>query len=115
MNRKEWNKLAKTFEKNVCDISREETADQIKRYVARAKIPKSGAVLVDMGCGIGTFIRQYQLRCFTSARRKIISPGLSSWVSRRKLITLPHLCRICVPFEAKCLDWLIWVAHVQGK
>ena len=59
MNRKEWNKLAKTFEKNVCDISREETADQIRRYVARAKIPKRGGVLVDMGCGIGTFILQY--------------------------------------------------------
>jgi hypothetical protein len=59
MNRKEWNKLAKTFEKNVCDISREETADQIKRYVAAAKIPKRGGVLVDMGCGIGTFILQY--------------------------------------------------------
>lgn len=59
MNRKEWNKLANTFEKNVCDISREETADQIKSYVARAKIPKRGGVLVDMGCGIGTFILQY--------------------------------------------------------
>jgi 2-polyprenyl-3-methyl-5-hydroxy-6-metoxy-1,4-benzoquinol methylase len=59
MNRKQWNTLAQSFEKDVCDISREETADQIKHYVARAKIPKAGAVLVDMGCGIGTFIRQY--------------------------------------------------------
>jgi len=59
MNRAEWNKLAKTFEKNVCDISREETADQVRRYVSRAKIPKHGGVLVDMGCGIGTFIQQY--------------------------------------------------------
>jgi cyclopropane fatty-acyl-phospholipid synthase-like methyltransferase len=59
MNRNQWNSLASTFEKNVCDISREETADQIKRYVARARIPKNNAVLVDMGCGIGTFIRQY--------------------------------------------------------
>jgi 2-polyprenyl-3-methyl-5-hydroxy-6-metoxy-1,4-benzoquinol methylase len=59
MNRRKWNALAATFEKDVCDISREETADQIRRYVARAKIPKRGAVLVDMGCGIGTFIQQY--------------------------------------------------------
>src|ERR1700749_4039810 len=59
MNRSKWNTLANTFEKNVCDISREETADQIKRYVARARVPKSGAVLVDMGCGIGTFIQQH--------------------------------------------------------
>jgi 2-polyprenyl-3-methyl-5-hydroxy-6-metoxy-1,4-benzoquinol methylase len=59
MNRKQWNMLAESFEKDVCDISREETADQIKRYVTRAKIPKADAVLVDMGCGIGTFIQQY--------------------------------------------------------
>jgi 2-polyprenyl-3-methyl-5-hydroxy-6-metoxy-1,4-benzoquinol methylase len=43
----------------VCDISREETNDQVCRYVAAAKIPKHNAVLADMGCGIGTFILQY--------------------------------------------------------
>ena len=59
VNRREWNRLATTFEKNVCDISREETADQIRRYVARANIPKENGVLVDLGCGIGTFIQQY--------------------------------------------------------
>ncbi|HWD48345.1 MAG TPA: class I SAM-dependent methyltransferase [Rhizomicrobium sp.] len=59
MNRKEWNNLAATFEKNVCDISREETHDQVRRYVALAKVPRRGAVLADMGCGIGTFILQY--------------------------------------------------------
>lgn len=58
MNRKEWNKHAATFEKNVCDITREETDDQMRRLVARVKLPKS-ATLVDMGCGIGTFILRY--------------------------------------------------------
>jgi len=59
MNRREWNKLAATFEKNVCDIAREETDDRIRSYVAAAKIPRRGGVLVDMGCGIGSFILQY--------------------------------------------------------
>lgn len=59
MNRKEWNKLAQTFERDVCDISREETDDQIRSYVAAAKIPKRGGVLVDLGCGIGSFILRY--------------------------------------------------------
>lgn len=58
MNRKEWNKHASTFEKNVCDITREETDDQMRRLVARVKLPKN-ATLVDMGCGIGTFILRY--------------------------------------------------------
>lgn len=59
MNRKQWNRLAKTFETEACDISREESGDQVKRYVARARIPKKNGVLVDLGCGVGTFIAQY--------------------------------------------------------
>jgi SAM-dependent methyltransferase len=31
----------------------------VKRYVARARIPKKGGVLVDLGCGVGTFIAQF--------------------------------------------------------
>ncbi|HVZ69772.1 MAG TPA: class I SAM-dependent methyltransferase [Rhizomicrobium sp.] len=58
MNRKEWNKHAHTFEKNVCDITREETGDQLRGFVARARLPKK-ATLVDLGCGIGTFILRY--------------------------------------------------------
>jgi SAM-dependent methyltransferase len=59
MNRKQWNRLAKKFETEACDIAREESGDQVKRYVARARIPKTGGVLVDLGCGVGTFIAQY--------------------------------------------------------
>jgi SAM-dependent methyltransferase len=59
MNRKQWNRLAKKFEAEACDISREESGDQVRRYVARARIPKKGGVLVDLGCGVGTFIREF--------------------------------------------------------
>jgi SAM-dependent methyltransferase len=59
MNRKQWNRLAKKFETEACDISREESGDQVKRYVARARIPKKGGVLVDLGCGVGTFIKEF--------------------------------------------------------
>ena len=34
--------------------------------------------------GAGSLIRQYQLRCFTSPRRKMISPVFNSCVSIRK-------------------------------
>jgi len=59
MNRKQWNRLAKKFETEACDISREESGDQVKRYVAHARIPKKNGVLVDLGCGVGTFIREF--------------------------------------------------------
>ncbi len=62
MNRKEWNKHAATFEKNVCDITREETDNQLGLFVSRVKLPRENAVLVDLGCGIGTFILRYGAR-----------------------------------------------------
>lgn len=58
MNRAQWNKLASRFESEACDISREESGAAVKRTFALAKLPKR-AVLVDMGCGIGTFICEY--------------------------------------------------------
>jgi SAM-dependent methyltransferase len=58
MNRAQWNKLA-SFETETCDIAREESGDAVKRFFAGARLPKKGAVLVDLGCGIGTFIREF--------------------------------------------------------
>jgi len=62
MNRSEWNRHAATFEKNVCDITREETDNQIGGFVSRVKLPRKDAMLVDLGCGIGTFIQRYGAR-----------------------------------------------------
>jgi SAM-dependent methyltransferase len=58
MNRAQWNKLA-SFETETCDIAREESGDAVERFFAGARLPKKGAVLVDLGCGIGTFIREF--------------------------------------------------------
>jgi hypothetical protein len=73
MNRKEWNEHAATFEKNVCDIAREETDDQLSSFVSRARFLRENAVLVDMGCGIGTFIQKFGHRF-----------GWSSWNIKRR-------------------------------
>jgi SAM-dependent methyltransferase len=59
MNRQQWNQLGKVFEAEVCDIVREESDDQMRRYVSAAKLPKHDAVLVDLGCGVGTFIERF--------------------------------------------------------
>jgi ubiquinone/menaquinone biosynthesis C-methylase UbiE len=53
----QWDKLASQFEIEVCDIAREETGKQISglmRHVVRVGAPK---VLVDLGCGVGSFVR----------------------------------------------------------
>jgi SAM-dependent methyltransferase len=54
-----WNRLADDFETDVCDITREETADLVKRHVALARPKRKNPVLVDLGCGVGTFIERY--------------------------------------------------------
>src|ERR1700760_232124 len=59
VSRKEWDKLADDFEREVCDITRETGGDAIARLVTRLKPSPDKSVLVDLGCGIGTFIQRY--------------------------------------------------------
>jgi SAM-dependent methyltransferase len=62
MNRAQWNHLADEFETEVCDIAREETEDRLSRYVRAARLTPKRSVLVDLGCGLGSFIRRFQDR-----------------------------------------------------
>jgi SAM-dependent methyltransferase len=59
MNRAQWNKLASRFESQVCDITREGVTDQITRYVNAVPLPRTGSVLVDLGCGLGSFVGKF--------------------------------------------------------
>lgn len=59
MDRTTWNDLADDFEESVCDIVSDETNDQLRRFVGLAKPLPRNAVLVDLGCGIGSFILRF--------------------------------------------------------
>jgi SAM-dependent methyltransferase len=59
VSRKEWDKLADDFEREVCDITRETGGDAIGRLVAALKPSARESILVDLGCGIGTFVERY--------------------------------------------------------
>jgi SAM-dependent methyltransferase len=59
VSRKEWDKLADDFEREVCDITRETNGRQIARLVMMLKLSPRNSVLVDLGCGIGTFVERY--------------------------------------------------------
>lgn len=61
VSRKEWNALAHVFERETCDITRETGGDRIVRLMRSVRFSKS-AVLVDLGCGIGTFVERYGAR-----------------------------------------------------
>jgi 2-polyprenyl-3-methyl-5-hydroxy-6-metoxy-1,4-benzoquinol methylase len=58
VDRAEWDELAEKFEELVVDVTADETSDQVSRFVAAARLPKD-AVLVDLGCGIGSFIHRF--------------------------------------------------------
>jgi SAM-dependent methyltransferase len=58
VNRREWNQHADEFETAVCDITVDETHDQLGRYVKATKL-SSNSVLVDLGCGLGSFIQKF--------------------------------------------------------
>ena len=60
MNRSQWNRLADTFETEVCDISREETTNQLASLVRLAAPSGDRSVLVDLGCGLGSFVLKYR-------------------------------------------------------
>jgi SAM-dependent methyltransferase len=62
LKRADWNRLARNFECEVCDITREEQTGSVRRYVEAVKLPRRDAVLVDLGCGIGTFVSRFGSR-----------------------------------------------------
>ena len=59
VSRKEWDKLADDFEREVCDITRETKGGQIARAVRALPVSAKSSVLVDLGCGLGTFVERY--------------------------------------------------------
>jgi SAM-dependent methyltransferase len=59
VKRSEWNEIANEFENYVCDVAVDETNDQLRRFVNAARPSPKSSVLVDLGCGIGSFIQKF--------------------------------------------------------
>src|SRR3989440_4887847 len=59
MSRREWNRTADQFDELVCDIASEETNNQLRRFVSAAHPSRKKSVLVDLGCGTGTFVQKF--------------------------------------------------------
>jgi len=59
LNRAEWNEIADDFEDYVCDVAVDETNNQLRRFVNAARPSPKSSVLVDLGCGIGSFIQKF--------------------------------------------------------
>lgn len=59
VSRKEWDTLADDFEREVCDITRETEDRTIARLVLGLRPSPKKSILVDLGCGLGTFVERF--------------------------------------------------------
>lgn len=59
MNRREWNQLAADFEDSVCDISSTGRGHVLRHLVSSVCRSSGRSLLIDLGCGIGSFIQRF--------------------------------------------------------
>ena len=59
MNRAQWDALADDFETSVTDVTRDEPGKKMDRLVSAVSLSPKNSVLVDLGCGVGSFILKF--------------------------------------------------------
>ena len=59
MDQHKWNRLSHEFDDRVFNIARTDLTGMVARYVNSVPMPSSAAVLVDLGCGTGSFIKKF--------------------------------------------------------
>ena len=97
MNREKWNRLANRFEDEVCDIAATDRNHVLQRLMSKVRPSQRRSVLVDLGCGIGTFIRQ-----FGSLFKEVVGVDVAPrMVARTKdcCSRLPQLRWLCMDIQ----------------
>jgi SAM-dependent methyltransferase len=89
VNRDQWTTLARVFEDEVSDITAHETNGGLGEAVTRATLGLRRRTLVDLGCGIGTFVAK-----FGGAFHRVIAVDFSSDMLFRAQTTCRHLRRV---------------------
>jgi len=101
MDSRPWNKFAKNFEDEICDITASHRGRDLDKLVKSIKVPGKDGVLVDLGCGIGTFILTYGRRF----KRVVGVEFAAGFVARAK--------RRCS--RLKHVEWLNMSAHLAPE
>jgi SAM-dependent methyltransferase len=95
VNRKRWATLAGVFEDQVSDVTASETDGVLSEAVTRATVGLRKAKLVDLGCGIGTFVAKFG-RLF----HRVVAVDYSSDMLRRA----EDICRYVQRVTWLCAD-----------
>lgn len=59
MKEKDWDRLARVYEREVCDIFRRDRRGVIAAWMRRERLLDRGRSVLDVGCGIGSFFRRH--------------------------------------------------------
>jgi SAM-dependent methyltransferase len=95
LSRSHWNRLAKRFNSSVCDITAGERGRVIRELVEDALRRRPRPVVVDVGCGVGTFIRKYGRRFGESVGVDFAERMLRG--ARRRCANVPRCRWVCAP------------------
>ena len=94
MNRADWNRVAFRFDDAVCDIVAADRRRVIAGFVERVLTHRNRhAVVVDLGCGPGTFVRTFG-HLFDEAIGLDYAPRMIA-MAKRRCASLPHARWIC--------------------
>lgn len=97
VSREQWNRLAARFNSSVCDIvagDRDRVVDGLVEAALRRR-PKP--VVIDLGCGMGTFIRRYGRRFGESIGSDFAERMLRG--ARRRCARVPRVRWVCSSVE----------------
>jgi len=97
VTRAQWNRLAARFNSSVCDIvagDRDGVVDGIVQYAIEQR-PRP--VVIDLGCGMGTFIRRYGRRFGASIGVDFAERMLRG--ARRRCAKIPRVRWVCASVE----------------
>jgi SAM-dependent methyltransferase len=97
VNRADWNRLAPRFDGAVCDIVAADARQVLARLVQRALTQRRHRVVVDLGCGHGTFIREFG-RLFESITGLDYAPRMIAR-ARRRCARVPGARWLCAGVE----------------
>jgi SAM-dependent methyltransferase len=93
MDQHKWNELADGFDEGVFNIARTDLTGMVARYVKSVPASPGSSVLVDLGCGTGSFIRkfghrfheivgvEFAARIIARAKRSLGTSGKIDWLT----------------------------------
>lgn len=97
LSRAQWNRLAARFNSSVCDITAGERGGVVHGLVLDALRRNPRPVVVDVGCGMGTFIRRYGRRFGESVGVDFAERMLRG--ARRRCAKVPRTRWVCSAVE----------------